>query len=133
MRLGKSLIPVVLLAIQLVHFIAAITAMPVFSLARLPQVFADAYGAVREHGLDHAGVVAVDYVVEWRQWENRLKMSKQEMREEFKETEGNPQMKGRIRSTAAANAPTHAARRCEKGKRGNHQPDALCGSASPLT
>ena len=25
-------------------------------------------------------------------------MSKQEMREEFKETEGNPQMKGRIRS-----------------------------------
>jgi flagellar biosynthetic protein FlhB len=41
---------------------------------------------------------AVDYALEWRSWEGRLKMSKQEMREEYKESEGNPQMKGRIRS-----------------------------------
>jgi len=97
-RLGKSLIPVVLLAIQLVHFIAAITAMPVFSLARLPQVFADAYELLVNTAWIMLAWSLVDYVVEWRQWENRLKMSKQEMREEFKETEGNPQMKGRIRS-----------------------------------
>ena len=97
-RLGKSLIPVALLSIQLVHFIAALAGMPVFSLARLPQVFGDAYELLVNTAWIMLGWSLVDYVVEWRQWESRLKMSKQEMREEFKETEGNPQMKGRIRS-----------------------------------
>jgi flagellar biosynthetic protein FlhB len=97
-RLGKSLIPVVLLVIQLVHFVTALTAMPVFSLVRLPQVFADAYELLVNTAWIMLGWSLVDYVVEWRQWESRLKMSKQEMREEYKEMEGNPQMKGRIRS-----------------------------------
>lgn len=97
-RLGKSLIPVALLAIQLVDFITALTTMPVFSLTRLPQVFADAYQLLMNTAWIMLAWSLVDYAVEWRQWESRLKMSKQEMREEFKETEGNPQMKGRIRS-----------------------------------
>jgi flagellar biosynthesis protein FlhB len=97
-RLGKSLIPVLLLAIQLVHFVNALLAMPVFSLARLPQVFGDAYQLLVNTAWIMLAWSLVDYVVEWRQWESRLKMSKQELREEFKETEGNPQMKGRIRS-----------------------------------
>ncbi|HEY3989107.1 MAG TPA: EscU/YscU/HrcU family type III secretion system export apparatus switch protein [Acidobacteriaceae bacterium] len=97
-RLGKSLIPVFLLAMQLVHFVSALASMPVFSLARLPQVFADAYDLLVNTAWIMLAWSLVDYVVEWRQWESRLKMSKQEMREEFKETEGNPQMKGRIRS-----------------------------------
>jgi flagellar biosynthesis protein FlhB len=97
-RLGKSLIPVVLLGMQLVHFVTALATMPVFSLARLPQVFADAYDLLVSTAWILLAWSLVDYVVEWRQWESRLKMSKQEMREEFKETEGNPQMKGRIRS-----------------------------------
>jgi flagellar biosynthetic protein FlhB len=97
-RLGKSLIPVLLLAMQLVHFITALTAMPVFSLARLPLVFGDAYQLLVNTAWIMLAWSLVDYVVEWRQWESRLKMSKQEMREEFKEMEGNPQMKGRIRS-----------------------------------
>ena len=97
-RLGKSLIPVALLSVQLVHFITTLTAMPVFSLTRLPQVFSDAYELLVNTAWIMLAWSLVDYVVEWRQWESRLKMSKQEMREEFKETEGNPQMKGRIRS-----------------------------------
>jgi flagellar biosynthetic protein FlhB len=97
-RLGKSLIPVFLLAIQLVHFVTALAAMPVFSLARLPQVFGDAYELLVNTAWIMLAWSLVDYVAEWRQWESRLKMSKQELREEFKETEGNPQMKGRIRS-----------------------------------
>ena len=97
-RLGKSLVPVCLLAMQLVHFMTALTAMPVFSLTRLPQVFSDAYELLVNTAWIMLAWSLVDYVVEWRQWESRLKMSKQEMREEFKETEGNPQMKGRIRS-----------------------------------
>ena len=45
----------------------------------------------------------VDYVVEWRQWENRLKMSKQEMREELRRRKASPN-EGAHSLTAAANA-----------------------------
>jgi flagellar biosynthetic protein FlhB len=44
------------------------------------------------------GWSAIDYLVEWRSRESRLKMSKQDLRDEYKETEGNPQIRGRIRS-----------------------------------
>lgn len=97
-RLGKSLIPVALLSIQLVHFLASLTAMPAFSLTRLREVLVDSFDLLVNTAWIMLAWSLVDYIVEWRQWESRLKMSKQEMREEFKETEGNPQMKGRIRS-----------------------------------
>jgi flagellar biosynthetic protein FlhB len=97
-RLGKSLIPVVLLAVQLLHFLGALAAMPAFSLKRLPEVFADGYDLLVNTAWILLAWSLVDYIVEWRQWEGRLKMSKQDMRDEYKETEGNPQMKGRIRS-----------------------------------
>lgn len=97
-RLGKSMIPVLLLAVQLAHFVGALLAMPALSLVRLPEVFADAYSLLVNTAWIMLAWSLVDYLVEWRQWESRLKMSKQEIREELKETEGNPQMKGRIRS-----------------------------------
>lgn len=40
---------------------------------------------------------AVDYLLIWRKLQSDLKMSKQEVREEYKETEGNPVIKQRIR------------------------------------
>ena len=40
---------------------------------------------------------AVDYALTWRKMESDLRMTKQEVREEHKETDGNPQVKGRIR------------------------------------
>lgn len=97
-RLGKSLIPVCLLAVQLIHFVTVLASIPAFSLVRLPQVFEESYSLLVNTAWIMLAWSLVDYAVEWRQWESRLKMSKQEMREEFKETEGNPQMKGRIRS-----------------------------------
>lgn len=97
-RLGKSLLPVCLLAVQLVHFVSALASIPAFSLTRLPKVFGDAYELLVNTAWIMLAWSLVDFVLEWRQWESRLKMSKQEMREEFKETEGNPRMKGRIRS-----------------------------------
>jgi len=39
----------------------------------------------------------VDYVIEWRSRESRLMMSREELKEEFKESEGNPQIRSRIR------------------------------------
>ena len=40
---------------------------------------------------------AVDYFLQWRKGENDLKMSREEIREEIKESEGNPTNKRRIR------------------------------------
>ncbi|QMV17517.1 flagellar type III secretion system protein FlhB [Granulicella sp. 5B5] len=40
---------------------------------------------------------AVDYLLTLKKMESDLRMSKQEVREEHKETDGNPQIKGRIR------------------------------------
>jgi flagellar biosynthesis protein FlhB len=39
----------------------------------------------------------IDYFLTWRKMESDLKMSKQEIKEEFKESDGNPQVKGKIR------------------------------------
>jgi flagellar biosynthetic protein FlhB len=44
------------------------------------------------------GWSAIDYMVEWQSRESRLKMSRQDLRDEYKETEGSPQIRGRIRS-----------------------------------
>jgi flagellar biosynthetic protein FlhB len=40
---------------------------------------------------------AVDYVLTWKKMEGDLKMSKEEVRQEYKETDGNPVIKSRIR------------------------------------
>lgn len=42
-------------------------------------------------------VAAADYLFQYRQWYERQKMSVQEMKEEFKQTEGDPMIKGKIR------------------------------------
>jgi flagellar biosynthetic protein FlhB len=44
-----------------------------------------------------AVVAIADYFFQYRQWYQRQKMSLQEMKEEFKQSEGDPQVKGRIR------------------------------------
>lgn len=40
---------------------------------------------------------AIDYLLIWQKHESDLKMSRQDMKDEAKQTEGNPQVKGRIR------------------------------------
>ena len=42
-------------------------------------------------------VAAADFLYQWWDYERRLKMSKQEVKEEFKQMEGNPEVKGKIR------------------------------------
>lgn len=43
-------------------------------------------------------VAGFDYFYQWWDFERQIKMSKQEMKEEYKQTEGNPEIKGRIRN-----------------------------------
>ncbi|MEN6312935.1 MAG: flagellar biosynthesis protein FlhB [Clostridiaceae bacterium] len=40
---------------------------------------------------------AFDFIYQWRDYEKNLRMTKQEVKEEYKQTEGNPEIKSRIR------------------------------------
>jgi len=51
-----------------------------------------------------AVVALADYLFQYRQWFERQKMSLQEMKEEFKQSEGDPHIKGRIRQLRMARA-----------------------------
>jgi flagellar biosynthetic protein FlhB len=98
-RLDKSLVPAALVMIVGAHWMErSVLSLPVLSLDRIPAMFESQYQLL----LAASGILlawsALDYLIEWRSWEQRLKMSHQEMREEFKQTEGNPQIRGRIRS-----------------------------------
>ena len=42
-------------------------------------------------------IAAADYLFQYRQWFERQKMSLREMKDEFKQTEGNPAIKGKMR------------------------------------
>lgn len=48
-------------------------------------------------GLVLVAWAAIDYFLAWRKVESDLKMTRQEIRDEMKDSEGNPQIKGRIR------------------------------------
>src|SRR5438128_495383 len=49
-----------------------------------------------------AVVAIADFFFQYRQWFERQKMSLQEMKEEFKQSEGDPHIKGRIRQVRQA-------------------------------
>jgi flagellar biosynthesis protein FlhB len=49
-----------------------------------------------------AVVAIADYFFQYRQWYQRQKMSLQEMKEEFKQSEGDPHIKGRLRQLRQA-------------------------------
>ena len=96
-RLGKSLLPAALLAIFSIQRIARELKIPPFSTARLESLGADIYGLLAAASWLLLAWALIDYVVEWRSRESRLKMSREEIKEEFKENEGSPQTRGRIR------------------------------------
>jgi flagellar biosynthetic protein FlhB len=96
-RLGKSLIPAAILAVFAVQRIAHQFSVPPFSTARLEMLGSDIFGLLQAAAWLLFGWAAVDYLIEWQSRESRLKMSRQDMRDEFKETEGSPQVRSRIK------------------------------------
>jgi flagellar biosynthetic protein FlhB len=48
-----------------------------------------------------AVIAAVDYLFQYRQWHERQKMSLREVRDEFKESEGDPKIKAKVRQIRA--------------------------------
>lgn len=96
-RLGKSLVPAIFLAVFAVQRILREMKLPPFSTSRLEQLGSDVYGLLLTTAWLLFGWSFIDYVIEWQSRESRLKMSRDDMRDEYKETEGNPQTRSRIR------------------------------------
>jgi flagellar biosynthetic protein FlhB len=97
-RMGKSLIPAAFLGVFAVQRIGRELAMPPFSLERLDQLGSEIYGMLLAAAWLLFAWSAIDYLVEWQSRESRLKMSRQDLRDEYKETEGSPQIRSRIRN-----------------------------------
>jgi flagellar biosynthetic protein FlhB len=103
MRLVKSIIPAaVMVVLGWGALKTLMLPMPVMSMTRLPATFSTAYGLAVDAAWVMLAWSALDYAIEWRSWNERLKMSKQEIREEMKDAMGNPEIKGKIRQIQRA-------------------------------
>jgi len=102
-RVAKSLVPAtVMVVLGWSALKALMIPMPVMSLLRLPSTFSAAYGLALNAAWVTLAWSGLDYAIEWRSWNQRLKMSKQEMREEMRDAMGNPQIKAKVRQIQRA-------------------------------
>lgn len=60
-------------------------------------IFDKAMSLILKISIAFAVLAALDFFYQWWDYERQLKMSKQEIKEEYKQTEGNPQIKSKIR------------------------------------
>jgi flagellar biosynthetic protein FlhB len=102
-RVLKSLVPAAAMVLfGWIAIKALMVTMPVMTLVRLPSAFSVCY----QLALDAACLTLVwsglDYAVEWISWNKRMKMTKQQLKDEMKDSLGNPQVKGRIRQAQNA-------------------------------
>ena len=72
-----------------------------------------------------AFVAAADYLFQYRQWYERQKMSLREFKDEFKQTEGDPAIKGKIKQVRHVRMRSASVRGGAEGGGGDHQPDPL--------
>jgi flagellar biosynthetic protein FlhB len=102
-RVAKSLVPAaVMVVLGWGALKALMIPMPVMSLMRLPATFSTAYGLALDAAWVTLAWSGLDYAIEWRSWNQRLKMSKQEIREEIRDSMGNPQIKAKVRQIQRA-------------------------------
>ena len=102
-RVFKSLVPAsVMVVLGWGAVKALMVPMPVMGLMRLPATFSAAYGLALDAAWVTLAWSGLDYAMEWRSWNQRLKMSKQEMREEMRDAMGNPQVKAKVRQIQRA-------------------------------
>jgi flagellar biosynthetic protein FlhB len=102
-RVAKSLVPAaVMLVLGWGALKALMIPMPVMGLMRLPTTFSAVYGLALDAAWVTLAWSGLDYAIEWRSWNQRLKMSKQEIREEIRDSVGNPQIKAKIRQIQRA-------------------------------
>ena len=60
-------------------------------------LFEDIFNLVMQIAVAVVVIAFFDYLYQWWEFERKLKMSKQEIKEEYKQMEGDPQVKGKIK------------------------------------
>ena len=68
---------------------------PVSAINKTGEIIMD---VVLKSGIAFVFLAAADYLYQWWDYEKNMKMSKQEIKDEYKQVEGNPQIKGRQRN-----------------------------------
>jgi flagellar biosynthetic protein FlhB len=102
-RVVKSLVPAGVMAIFGWYGLHSLMAQsPVMSMVRLPQTFSTAYMLALDGAWVALAWSGLDYAVERRAWNQRLMMTKQQIREEMRDATGNPQIKARVRQIQRA-------------------------------
>lgn len=66
-------------------------------MAACAHLFEETFSLVLQIGLAYAILAAADVFYQWWEYERQIRMSKQEIKEEYKQTEGDPQIKGKIK------------------------------------
>ncbi len=96
-RLSKSMIPAFYLAVLVMHKVSHQGMYPTSDLQQSSLLFKNVYELLQSTAIALAVWSAIDYANTWRAREGRLKMTKQDVRDEMKQSEGSPQIKRRIR------------------------------------
>ncbi|MCI8834497.1 MAG: flagellar biosynthesis protein FlhB [Ruminococcus sp.] len=102
-ELIKATLKIIILAIVLYQILREEIVMiaQMMDVSVLPAsafVLQEIMGMVRKIGLVFAAVAGVDYFYQHWSYEKNMKMTKEEVKEEFKQMEGDPKVKGKIRS-----------------------------------
>ena len=66
-------------------------------LAACTHLFQESFLLAMQIGLAFAVLAGADIFYQWWEYERQIRMSKQEIKEEYKQTEGDPQVKGKIK------------------------------------
>jgi len=69
-------------------------------------IFDSISGLILKIALAFGALAALDFLYQWWDYERQLRMSKQEIKEEYKQIEGNPQIKGKIKELQRRMAQT---------------------------
>ena len=60
-------------------------------------LFEESFSLIIQIGIAYVVLAAADVFYQWWDYERQIRMSKQEIKEEYKQTEGDPQIKGKIK------------------------------------
>lgn len=101
-ELLKSMLKVVIMAVMLYtvlkdDFVSIVRTMDMDVTKSLVYVLNLIMAMVLKICLVFVVIALFDYLYQWWEYERNIKMSKHELKEEFKQTEGNPEIKGRIK------------------------------------
>lgn len=107
MELIKSILKILLLGIVVWNVLKGWTnKLPQLMNVQVGQALGSlcdtVFNMVLQVTLVFAGLAVFDYFYQWWDYNKKLRMTKQEVKEEYKETEGDPQIKGAIRDKQQA-------------------------------